>query len=125
MPQILRVEEETTLYPIRSMQHSHYDPYHDYYVIRKERNTFRGRNVGMLKRADNGEMYIAWLDDNSMSKVEHDWSPVECVLHKLVTDFEIIEFDPDKDGCFVGHSRNFDKCAEIRKEIIERLLDEF
>lgn len=100
MPSILRLNEEKTLYPVRRMMNRHYDPYHCYFLIRKEKFE-SGQNYGMLKDVS-GFKFIAWLDSNSATKIQEDsYDHINsCVLHYLQEDFEIIEITNEEHPVF-------------------------
>ena len=96
MPSIIRLNEEKTLYPIQKMLNRHYDPYHCYFLIRKEKYE-HGQNYGMIKDVS-GFKFISWLDSHTATKIQEDsYDHVNsCLLHYLQKDFEIIEIDNEE-----------------------------
>ena len=123
MPVVLRKEESSTLYPVKKMQNRHYDPYHDYFIIkRKRKDTDYKAEIGTILEIDNKGTFIYWLDSGHVQEITRH-STDTCILNQLVDEYDIIEIDSDEYcGGFNGNSVDFKKHRELRKEVLEQLV---
>lgn len=125
MAYTLRIDEEATMFPVRKISSRPYDPYHHYFLFRKEQGMTAFRRIGLLRQIDN-KFIICWIDDNDLEVIERvkDGDGFVPILKQLANDFEIIELDNDE-YCYgeCGHSVDFNKGAEMMYDIIEQLID--
>lgn len=115
MPYTLR-EQEKSEYPVRDVKVHTYDPYHTYFVMRKEGH-FLDCILGILKEIEN-DIYICWLDNSStaVTKLQR-----ENIFSELLKDYEIIEIDNDEYHDHNGIS--FHKEVSIHLKTIEDLIN--
>ena len=124
MPKVLRQEEANTLYPIKKINEwMPFDPYHDYYVIRKEIQ-YGGSNIGLLKSIDDktNNLYIIWLDSSFTQILEaKDNVERQEKFKLLLEDFEIIELESEE---YSGsNSVDYNKGIKLRAEILQKLVN--
>ena len=124
MPKVLRQEEAATLYPIKKIvEWMPFDPYHDYYVIRKEIQ-YGGNNVGLLKSIHDktNNLHIIWLDSSFTQTLEADGNVERArKFRRLLEDFEIIELENEE---YSGNnSTDYNKGIELRAEILQKLVN--
>lgn len=126
MPKVLRQEEATTLYPIKKIaEWMPFDPYHDYYVIRKEVH-YAGSNVGLLKniadKTSNFNLYIIWLDSAFTQTIKaKDNIERQEKFKLLLEDFEIIELENEE---YSGSNNvNYNEGIKLRAEILQKLIN--
>ena len=123
MPKVLRQEEATTLYPIKRIADwMPFDPYHDYYVIRKEIDI--ENNVGLLKSIDDktSNLYIIWLDSVFTQTIKaKDNIERQEKFKILLEDFEIIELENEE---YSGSNNvDYNKGIKLRAEILQKLIN--
>ena len=122
MPKVLRQEEATTLYPIKKIvEWMPFDPYHDYYIIRKEFHS-AGSNAGLLKSIDNdSNLYIIWLDSVFTQTITaKDNIERQEKFKLLLEDFEIIELENEE---YSGSNNvDYNKGIKLRAEILQKLI---
>ena len=123
MPKVLRQEEATTLYPIKKIADwMPFDPYHDYYVIRKEIDI--ENNVGLLKSIDDktSNLYIIWLDSVFTQTIKaKDNIERQEKFKILLEDFEIIELENEE---YSGSNNvDYNKGIKLRAEILQKLIN--
>ena len=123
MPKVLRQEEAATLYPIKKIADwIPFDPYHDYYVIRKEVHC-AGSNAGLLKSTDNDDnLYIIWLDSAFTQTIKaKDNIERQEKFKLLLEDFEIIELENEE---YSGSDNvDYNKGIKLRAEILQKLIN--
>ena len=124
MPKVLRQEEAATLYPIKKIaKWMSFDPYHDYYVIRKEMR-YAGCNIGLLKSIDDkiSNLYIIWLDSVFTQTFEaKDTIERQEKFKLLLEDFEIIELENEE---YSGSNNvNYKEGIKLRAEILQKLVN--
>ena len=122
MPKVLR-EETSTLYPVKKIaKWMPFDPYHDYYVIRKEVH-YAGSNVGLLKSIDDktDNLYIIWLDSVFTQTIKaKDNIERQEKFKLLLEDFEIIELENEE---YSGSNNvDYEKGIRLRAEILQKLI---
>lgn len=125
MPKVLRLNEKPTIYPVKKVvEYSPFDPYHDYYLIRKD-VTYSGRNIGILKTVDSSpNLYIAWLDSCFMEAIKaKDSFERQEKFKELFKDFEVVELTSEEYCTSEGRGVDFEKGIKLRKEIIQELLN--
>lgn len=124
MPKVLRKEEANTLYPIKKIvEWMPFDPYHDYYVIRKEIQ-YGGNNIGLLKSFHDktNNLYIIWLDSSFTQILEAEGNVERArKFRRLLEDFEIIELENEE---YSGsNSIDYNKGIKLRAEILQKLIN--
>ena len=123
MPKVLRQEEAATLYPIKRIADwMPFDPYHDYYIIRKEIDI--ENNVGLLKSIDDktSNLYIIWLDSVFTQTIKaKDSIERQEKFRMLLEDFEIIELENEE---YSGsNSIDYKEGIKLRAEILQKLIN--
>ena len=122
MPITLK-ETEDTLYPTKDVRKRRYDPYHTYFVIRKDLQGATGCTVGILKDIK-GKFYICYLDGYDVEEVELERVAKDIFLTTLTKKFDVIELDNDEYSTSNGRGCDFSKKMEMHFDIIRTLTNE-
>lgn len=123
MPVMLTKKEETE-YALAPF--NRFDPYKEYFVVRKETNPNKVGAIGEIKVIDdvNSEVFLSFLDSRKIHRLG-SYSEVDKIIEKLMEEYDVIQItDEDITINYSNGTSEIDdtKRLYLRKEVIDNLF---